>query len=162
MKNPFKYGMCVTGSAFFDRTKIMRDICNTLDGGTNVLLYGPRRFGKSSLVGEILAKLRGKGTPCVELNMMDIASLDDFVARYASRIYRELAPVTGSLKQVANLFRRVSPVVSLGDDGRPELRFYIGSAKAGIDTLPRSRVRCRRGVRETRVPLVVFFEKLFK
>lgn len=135
MKNPFKYGMRVAGRAFFDRTKIMRDICNTLDGGTNVLLYGPRRYGKSSLVGEIFDNLREKGTPCVELNMMDVASLDDFVARYASQVYREMAPVTGSLKQVANLFRRVSPVVSLGDDGRPELRFSIGSAKAGIDTL---------------------------
>jgi len=135
MKNPFKYGVRVGGSAFFDRTKIMRGICNTLDGGTNVLLYGPRRYGKSSLVGEILEKLRAKGVPCVELNMMDVASLDDFVARYASQVYRELAPVTGSLKQIATLFSRVSPSVSLGDDGRPELRFSIRSAKAGIDTL---------------------------
>lgn len=135
MKNPFRYGVRVGGTAFFDRTKVMRDICNALDGGTNVLLYGPRRYGKSSLVGEVLGKLRARGVPCVELNMMDVASLDDFVARYANQVYRELAPVTGSLKQIADLFKRVSPVVSIADDGRPELKFSIRSAKAGIDTL---------------------------
>ena len=33
MKNPFRYGMRVCGCDFFDRTKVMRDIRNTLDGG---------------------------------------------------------------------------------------------------------------------------------
>ena len=37
MKNPFRYGMRVGGCEFFDRTKIMRDIPNTLDNGNNVL-----------------------------------------------------------------------------------------------------------------------------
>ena len=135
MKNPFRYGMRVGGREFFDRTKIMRDIRNTLDGGNNVLLYGPRRYGKSSLVGEVLADIRKDGDACIELNMMDIASLDDFIARYASAIYRELAPATGALKHVAGLFRRIAPTLSIDDEGRPELKFTIASAKAGLDAL---------------------------
>ena len=135
MKNPFRYGMRVGGCEFFDRTKIMRDIRNTLDGGNNVLLYGPRRYGKSSLVGEILAAVRKSGDVCVELNMMDIASLDDFIARYASAIYRELAPTTGALKHVAGLFKRITPTISIDDEGKPELKFSIASPKAGLDAL---------------------------
>lgn len=135
MKNPFRYGMRVGGCEFFDRTKIMRDIRNTLDGGNNVLVYGPRRYGKSSLVGEVLAAIRNEGDVCIELNMMDIASLDDFVARYASAVYRELAPVSGALKHVSDLFRRVTPTLSLDGEGKPELRFSIASAKAGLDAL---------------------------
>ena len=135
MKNPFRYGMRVRGCEFFDRTKIMRDIRNTLDGGNNVLVYGPRRYGKSSLVGEVLAAIRNEGNACIELNMMDIASLDDFVARYASAVYRELAPVSGALKHVSDLFRRVTPTFSLDSEGKPELRFSIASAKVGLDAL---------------------------
>ena len=41
MKNPFKYGSRVSGGAFFDREKIMRDMMGVLDGGNNVVLYGP-------------------------------------------------------------------------------------------------------------------------
>ena len=135
MKNPFRYGMRVRGCEFFDRTKIMRDIRNTLDGGNNVLVYGPRRYGKSSLVGEVFAAIRNEGNTCIELNMMDIASLDDFVARYASAVYRELAPVSGALKHVSDLFRRVTPTLSLDSEGKPELRFSIASAKVGLDAL---------------------------
>ena len=135
MKNPFRYGMRVGGCEFFDRTKIMRDIRNTLDGGNNVLVYGPRRYGKTSLVGEILAAIRKTGDACVELNMMDVASLDDFVARYANAVYRELAPATGALKHVAGLFRRITPTLSLDDEGKPELKFSVASPKAGLDAL---------------------------
>ena len=135
MKNPFRYGMRVCGCDFFDRTKVMRDIRNTLDGGNNVLVYGPRRYGKSSLVGEILDAIRKDGDACIELNMMDVASLDDFIARYASSIYRELAPVSGALKHVTGLFKRITPTLSIDDEGKPELKFSIAGPKAGLDAL---------------------------
>ena len=135
MKNPFRYGRRVSGSSFFDRAKIKRDIRNVLDGGNNVLLYGPRRYGKSSLVGEVLSALRADGCPCTELNMMDVASLDDFIARYARCIYRELAPVSGALNTVAGLFRRLSPSVGLDDEGKPELRLAFSPRHATVDDL---------------------------
>ena len=135
MKNPFRYGVRVCGSSFFDRVKIKRAMRTTLDGGTNIVLYGPRRYGKSSLVGEMLADLRADGVACAELNLMDVASLDDFIAKYARAVYRELAPVAGALTHVAGLFRRVTPTVGLDSEGKPELRFAIGSAKAGVDAL---------------------------
>ena len=135
MRNPFKYGVRVSGSSFFDRAKVKRAMLNTLDGGSNIVLYGPRRYGKSSLVGELLNDLRKRGTTCAELNLMDIASLDDFIAKYARAVYRELAPVTGALSQVAGLFKRITPTVGIDDEGKPELKFTISSAKAGIDAL---------------------------
>jgi len=135
MKNPFRYGMRVGGSEFFDRSTVMRDISNTLGGGNNVLVYGPRRYGKSSMVGEILSSLRASGAVCVELNLMDIASLDDFIARYAAAVYREFAPATGALKHITGLFRRVRPSLSLDDAGKPELSFNIAPSTAGLDAL---------------------------
>lgn len=135
MKNPFRYGRRVSGSAFFDRTKVKRDIRNVLDGGNNVLLYGPRRYGKSSLVGEVLSSLRADGCPCAELNMMDVASLDDFVARYARCVYHALAPATGALNRVAGLFRRISPSIGIDDEGRPELRIAFRPGHATVEEL---------------------------
>ena len=78
MRNPFRYGSRVTGGAFFDRERIIRDMLDVIDGGNNIVLYGPRRYGKSSLVGEIMSRLRGKGWVCAEVNLMDVASLEDF------------------------------------------------------------------------------------
>ena len=135
MQNPFKYGTRVSGNTFFDRKKIKLAMLNTLDGGNNIVLYGPRRYGKSSLVGELLSELRRRGIICAELNVMDIASLDDFIAKFARAVYRELAPVTGALNQVAELFKRVTPTVGIDNEGKPELKFTIASAKVGIEAL---------------------------
>ena len=129
MKNPFKYGSRVSGGAFFDRERIMRDMLGVIDGGNNVVLYGPRRYGKSSLVGEVMAHLRAKDWVRAEVNMMDVASLEDFVFQYARAIYREASPIVGTLRHVAGPFRRVSPRIGIDGDGRPELKFEIGSRK---------------------------------
>ena len=135
MKNPFRYGSRVSGGAFFDRARIMRDMLGVVDGGNNVVLYGPRRYGKSSLVGEVMARLRAKGWVCAEVNMMDVASLEDFVSQYARALYREVSPVVGTLRHIAGLFRRVTPKVGVDDEGRPELKFEIASRKAGVAAL---------------------------
>ena len=54
MKNPFRYGAKVTGGAFYDRREIKASMLNVLDGCNNVVLYGPSRYGKSSLVAEMI------------------------------------------------------------------------------------------------------------
>ena len=43
--------------------------------------------------------------------------------------------MTGALSQVAGLFKRITPTVGIDDEGKPELKFTISSAKAGIDAL---------------------------
>ena len=135
MKNPFIYGKQVSGKAFFNRKKEKAGIRNVLDGGSNVLLYGPRRYGKSSLVGEVLSDIRAEGGLCAELNMMDIASLDDFIARFARVVYRELAPVAGALNLVAGFLRRLSPSVGLDEEGKPELRLSFSAGHATVENL---------------------------
>lgn len=135
MKNPFKYGSRVSGGAFFDREKVMRDMLGVIDGGNNIVLYGPRRYGKSSLVGEVMSRLRAKGWVCAEINLMDVASLEDFVSQYARALYRESSPVVGTLRHVAGLFRRVSPKIGIDNDGKPELKFEISSPRVGVAAL---------------------------
>ena len=79
MQNPFRYGAKVTGGAFYDRREIKSSMLNVIDGCNNVVLYGPRRYGKSSLVAEIIEGLSEKGVICVYMNMMEVASLSDFI-----------------------------------------------------------------------------------
>ena len=135
VKNPFIYGRRVSGKSFFDRTKVKADIRNVLSGGSNVLLYGPRRYGKSSLVGEIISDMRAEGGICAELNMMDVASLEDFITKFARIVYRELSPVSGALNLIAGFLKQLSPSVGIDDDGKPELRISFSSRRATIDNL---------------------------
>ena len=135
MKNPFVYGKRVSGKSFFDRTRVKADIRNVLNGGSNVLLYGPRRYGKSSLVGEVLSDIRAEGGICAELNMMDIASLEDFIVKFARIVYRELSPVSGALNLIVGFLRHLSPAIGVDEDGKPELRISFSSRRATIENL---------------------------
>ncbi len=50
--NPFKYGKIVSGAYFYNRKTELARIKSTLSGGNNLVLYAPRRYGKSSLVNK--------------------------------------------------------------------------------------------------------------
>ena len=106
-----------------------------IDGCNNAVLYGPRRYGKSSLVSEIIEELSREGVICVYLNMMDIASLGDFIVEYSKSVAAKVAPVTSMLKHLAGLFSRVRPVLGVGDDGKPELSLSFAASKPGVAEL---------------------------
>ena len=55
--NPFSYGTIVKSDNFYDRKEECARITNTLSGGNNVVLYAPRRFGKTSLVFKAMEQL---------------------------------------------------------------------------------------------------------
>ena len=64
MENPFNYLQFATGDQFYDRKEIRKDLLSRfLSGQSNVVLYGPRRYGKSSLVAELVGDLEKAGVP---------------------------------------------------------------------------------------------------
>lgn len=135
MRNPFHYGAKVTGESFFDRIEIKKSILNVVDGGNNAVLYGPRRYGKSSLMAQVVDELRKRGTICVYLNMMNAAALSDFIVMYAKAIYAQTAPAAGALKYAADMFRRIRPSLGLDEEGRPSLTLSVSHAKMGVAEL---------------------------
>ena len=56
--NPFVYGKEVSGENFYDRKEDFEMLVSTLAGGSaNVVLYAPRRYGKTSLAKKALEEL---------------------------------------------------------------------------------------------------------
>ena len=135
MKNPFRYGSKVTGGAFYDRVEIQKSILNVIDGCNNVVLYGPRRYGKSSLMAEVVERLRRRGVPCACLNMMDVASLEDFVLSFSRAVCRAASPKAAALRRIAGFFKQLRPVFGFGEDGSPELSFQVAAQKPGVAEL---------------------------
>ena len=60
MINPFKYGGLVTGKDFADRESEMNEIVREIRSGTNIVLFSPRRMGKSSLLAELMHRHGGE------------------------------------------------------------------------------------------------------
>ena len=136
MENPFNYLQFATGDQFYDRREIRRDLLSRfLSGQSNVVLYGPRRYGKSSLVGELVGDLEKAGVPCVTLDVIKVPSIDMFVSIYATKVYRRLAPVKFEFKKLGTFLKSLRPKMTLDQTGAAGLSFDLSDAPVGPEAL---------------------------
>ncbi|MDR2384597.1 MAG: ATP-binding protein [Tannerella sp.] len=129
--NPFSYGAVVKGENFYDREEDCKRIVETLAGGNNIVLYAPRRFGKTSLVFRAIEQLEKQDFICVYFDFMPVFSPESFVRLYA----KALAAKQSNLQKFANTFvslvKSIRPVLGFGQEGTPE--FSIDFAGSTVD-----------------------------
>ena len=77
--NPFRYGQAVSGAQYYDRDAVGESLYRAIAGGaSNVVLYAPRRYGKTSLVKKIISRWSEDGFTCLYFDMMKIDSAERF------------------------------------------------------------------------------------
>lgn len=136
MENPFNYLQFATGDRFYDREEIRRDLRSRfLSGQTNVVLYGPRRYGKSSLVAELTADLEKAGIPCVTLDIVKVPSIELFISAYAQKVYRKFAPVKFELQKIGGFLKSLRPKLTLDANGETGLTFDAKRTEIGEEAL---------------------------
>ena len=54
MRNLSVYGETVTGDNFCNRVQEINELVNDIENGTNVIIFSPRRYGKTSLINQVL------------------------------------------------------------------------------------------------------------
>lgn len=136
MENPFNYLQFATGDRFYDREEIRRDLkSRLLSGQTNIVLYGPRRYGKSSLVAELTADLEKAGIPCVTLDVVKVPSIELFAASYVQKVYRKLAPVKFELRKIGTFLKSLRPKLTLDPTGETGISFDAEEREIGSEEL---------------------------
>ena len=86
MENPFSYGTVVRGDDFYDRKDETQRLVSTLESGNNVVLYAPRRYGKTSLVFKVMAELEAKNCLCIYFDLLSVYSLESFAKSFLLKI----------------------------------------------------------------------------
>jgi hypothetical protein len=86
MDNPFVYGEIVPGEAFVDRETELDRLVADLGSGQKVFLISPRRYGKSSLIRQVLDSLRRRGALTVDVTVSSYSSYLAFLEGYARAI----------------------------------------------------------------------------
>ena len=69
MENPFVYGRIVAGAEFFGRAELIARIQKYIRAGQNIVVFGERRMGKTSLIGEAIRRL---GLPCLKVDFYEV------------------------------------------------------------------------------------------
>ena len=117
MKNPFDYQRVVVGEAFADRERELKTLIRCMLSGENVLLYSPRRLGKSSLLKEAIRRV-GKECILIYVDLWECLSETEIAEKLASGIinatYNKMEKAAVALKE---WITSAKPFLSLEADG---------------------------------------------
>jgi hypothetical protein len=136
-ENPFTFGDLALDDAFTDREGELRELTSDMRNGQNVLVYAPRRYGKSSLVLRAAQEALREKALVAYVDLMKTPTKERFAAALARTIYADVAsPLEHALERAADLFRglRVVPSMELDPrDGSLRFTFQTGRRKTDID-----------------------------
>ena len=138
--NPFVYGEIVTAAAFADREEERERLGRDLASGQKVFLISPRRYGKSSLVRDVMRGLARQKILTVEVTVAASSSYVGFLESYAQALVAADTPVG----RLTALGRRAAAAPS-----SPKSASTPGPGSAGQRRSSRSRFPAVRTARDT-------------
>ncbi len=138
MKNPFVYGETVTGDNFCNRKQEISELVNDIKNGTNVIIFSPRRYGKTSLINQVLESARQKGILSFYVDLYPAVNKQKFIEIYARAISTGLTGKTSRIvKKLKEYLPRIIPKVVM-DDQSVHFEFgfdHRGSLSPQVDDL---------------------------
>lgn len=120
MDNPFSYGTIVRGDDFYDRKEETARLTMTLESGNNVVLYAPRRYGKTSLVFKVISELESRGCLCIYFDLMSVYSLESFARMFLQVVQRKQTKTERLVKTISSYIKSIKPKMSFDESGNPE------------------------------------------
>ena len=134
--NPFRFGALALDDAFTDREAEIAELTADVRNGQDVVVFAPRRYGKSSLVWRAAQELERAGVLVASVDLMTTptpAKLAEKLARVIhDRIASPLLRARERLRVFAEL--RVRPAVVVDPEtGTVSFRFDVTERKEDID-----------------------------
>jgi hypothetical protein len=133
--NPFRFGDLALDEAFTDRRDEVAELAADMRNGQNVVVFAPRRYGKSSLVLRAAQVALAEGVLVAYCDLMRTPTKERFASALAKTIHDDLASPAGQLAERAStLFRglRVKPTIELDPDSASvRFSFESGRRRAG-------------------------------
>jgi AAA+ ATPase superfamily predicted ATPase len=131
MQNPFYFRVLPVTAPFCNREKELNQLDSHAQNRANVVVFSPRRYGKTSLVQRVQERLKRRGLVTVYVDLFGIDSLEDMAARMASRLYSYCHENEGLFKKAMKFLSSWRPVI------RPDPEYGVepSSRRKGIDLL---------------------------
>ena len=127
MKNPFFFGGLVFKENFCNRKQEIKELKSDIKNGQNVLIYAPRRFGKTSLIYRVKEEL--EDFKFLYIDFMTITSIEEFINIYFNETAKSLEnPLDKTIKFFKEILKfRASIKATINDTG--EVKFGLDFSK---------------------------------
>lgn len=134
--NPFRFGALALDEAFTDRESEIRELSADLRNGQDVVLFAPRRYGKSSLIWRVAQQLVGEGVLVAQIDLMRTPTREKLAEKLAKTIYEEIASPLLRARERLRLFAglRIAPTATIDpEDGSLSFSFDARAAREDLD-----------------------------
>jgi uncharacterized protein len=123
MAQLFPRGIAV-GKAFYDRTEERKHLRKNIEHTIHTVLIAPRRFGKTSLMAQVLHE---NNYPSIWLDFMTVTDMNEVQQKLAHKISDlivQITPIESKIKKiVSKYFRKLKPEIILSIPG-VSIRFH--------------------------------------
>lgn len=132
MQNPFRIGERVAGEHFTDRAEEVNRILRAMRDPSRLLVYGPRRMGKSSAIEVASEQVRNEGGVVVRADLGGATGVAEVADRLLTSLAREAR--AGTAERITEWVKALSLELTTDASGLPVLRLRMRAGKG--DRLP--------------------------
>ncbi|MBI4211778.1 MAG: ATP-binding protein [Deltaproteobacteria bacterium] len=135
-KNPFFFRELPLEAPFCDRERELHELTRYAEGKANIVLFSPRRFGKTSLVKHVQQKLAERGYITLYADLFGVSSIDDVAARLAKAVFEITHKKESIFQKAIRFIQAFRPVLNPDPLGGVSLSVETTSQrKVGIELL---------------------------
>jgi uncharacterized protein len=134
--NPFRYGALALDDAFTDREAEIDELLSDVLNGQDVVVFAPRRYGKSSLVWRVSQEAVAQGVLVAHVNLMTTPTKEKLAEKLAGTIHDDLATTLFRARERLRVFQglRITPIVTVDPNtGNLSFSFAAGQAPPDVD-----------------------------
>ena len=117
MNNPFTIKVIHDSDNFCNRSEEIKRLMNYAENNTNIVLFSPRRYGKTSLARLVQKNLNRKGFILLYIDLFGLSSIDNIAGRIAKGVYQGIQPHKTLMKKALDILKTFRPVMRPTEDG---------------------------------------------
>jgi hypothetical protein len=134
--NPFSFGALALDDAFTDRQAEIKELVADARNGQDVVIYAPRRYGKTSLVWRVAQQLVRRGALVAHVDLMTTPTRAKLAEKLARTIHEDVASRLFRAKERLSVFSglRVRPQITISpEDASASFAFESAAPREDLD-----------------------------
>jgi len=137
MSNPFSFGNIVKEDKFCNRINELKELKKDILNKQNVLIYAPRRFGKTSLTLKAVEELKEeyKDFKFIYIDLMTITDKREFINKYFNAIAKSLETPFDKTIETLKSFLKLKPIIKAFVNDTGSIVFSLDLSKSESDNV---------------------------
>ncbi|MEA3385434.1 MAG: ATP-binding protein [Thermodesulfobacteriota bacterium] len=158
-KNPFYLKEIPVNAPFCDREKELADLISYAKSNINVVLFSPRRYGKTSITKRVQNSLKSDGTLTAYCDLFGVTSVEEIAGRIARSIYTVTHKNQGMFQKAIGFITSFRPVLSPSPEGGISVSVQTAFKTDGLKILEDTMESLEKFIIDVGLPVHVAFDE---